>query len=460
MLTEFHLGIDDTDSREGGCTTYTATLVFDALCNAGLTPSDFPWLVRLNPNIPWKTRGNGALAIHMRASDDEIAMAEQLTLDIVEKTSDTSTQGSDPSIALLKGQIPQVLREFSSRALHDVLSVQAAKKVAEHASIKIHQIKGTRGIVGSLAAIGAGLDVTNHSFEIIAYRSRENWGKPRRVDFESVREMADWSENQTFHNIDPETGRVLICPHGPDPVLLGIRGFRPDSLLDAFRLVKIHERVERVMIFRTNQGTDAHLRQIRNVSDLRPFQSAVVVGRVETVPKTIRGGHLVFRLGEETGTLDCVVFKPTGSLRDVALQLFPGDRIMVSGGVRRKNGSLSLNLERLEITQLAFAYREENPHCPSCGGRYESMGKNQGLRCKKCGLRGRDAIKERVLLRRKLGLFTYIPPPRARRHLTRPNGVDTANHSEWMTDSSVHSILADIGQLANGLSCPVSLGAS
>jgi len=27
---------------------------------------DYPYLVRLNPNIPWKTRGNGAVCIHFK----------------------------------------------------------------------------------------------------------------------------------------------------------------------------------------------------------------------------------------------------------------------------------------------------------------------------------------------------------------------------------------------------------
>src|SRR3990170_6298577 len=54
------LGVDDTDSVSGMCTTYLATelvrrLPFDLL--------GYPRLVRLNPNVPWKTRGNGAICL-------------------------------------------------------------------------------------------------------------------------------------------------------------------------------------------------------------------------------------------------------------------------------------------------------------------------------------------------------------------------------------------------------------
>ena len=55
-----HIGMDDTDSVEGGCTTWLATEVIKELSDFDLI--DCPRLVRLNPNVPWKTRGNGAVS--------------------------------------------------------------------------------------------------------------------------------------------------------------------------------------------------------------------------------------------------------------------------------------------------------------------------------------------------------------------------------------------------------------
>ncbi|MEM0501968.1 MAG: DNA-binding protein, partial [Thermoplasmata archaeon] len=49
------IGVDDTDSSEGMCTTYLAPQI---LLKLNLDLIGFPRLVRLNPNIPWKTRGN------------------------------------------------------------------------------------------------------------------------------------------------------------------------------------------------------------------------------------------------------------------------------------------------------------------------------------------------------------------------------------------------------------------
>src|SRR2546428_7033917 len=58
-----HLGVDDTDSLRGMCTTYLATELVRAL--SGWDLIGYPRLVRLNPNIPWKTRGNGAICLRL-----------------------------------------------------------------------------------------------------------------------------------------------------------------------------------------------------------------------------------------------------------------------------------------------------------------------------------------------------------------------------------------------------------
>jgi tRNA(Ile2)-agmatinylcytidine synthase len=429
VLTEFHIGIDDTDSQKSGCTTYTAAVLFDQLRRKSWRPVDFPWLVRLNPNIPWKTRGNGALSIHLLVDEASIEELIQISIETVRGTSDLSSRRTDPALAFLKGGVPPMLAEFSKRALHDVLSVRDAKRLAEKCGVMVELLKGKRGIVGALAALGADLSASESTFEIIAYRSSEFRGTPRRVDRDSVREMDCAHRDSTFHNVDRDTGRILVCSHGPDPVLFGIRGNDPDDLVKAFREIRTFEPVERTMIFRTNQGTDAHIKQNRTVAGLEPYQSIVLNGRVETIPRTIRGGHVIFRVGDETGSVDCLAFEPSGSLNKAARELLPGDRVRVSGGVRlRSSGALSLNLEKLEIVQLSLAFREENPICPACGGRCESMGKDQGFRCKKCGLRPGNLTKNRIPIERTLNAI-FIPPTRSRRHLTMPEEKRVSSRS-------------------------------
>ena len=59
------IGIDDTDSINGGCTTYLACTIIKKIIDEGYCIIGYPRLVRLNPNIPWKTRGNGAISIQI-----------------------------------------------------------------------------------------------------------------------------------------------------------------------------------------------------------------------------------------------------------------------------------------------------------------------------------------------------------------------------------------------------------
>ena len=433
MLKELHIGIDDTDSEKGGCTTYTAAVLFQELLGRGFKPSDFPWLVRLNPNIPWKTRGNGALAIHFFIDEEQIEDVHRIAMETVDKTTVASAHGTDPAIAFLKGQVPRALREYSTRALHDVLSVREARAVARRAGAEVHALMGVRGLIGSLAAIGAGLDFVEHTFEIIAYRISENLGNPRRIDHDSVKLMNSKYGNRTFNNLDSESGRVLVSPHGLDPVLLGIRGYSPNDVLDAFKELQLNEEIERVMIFRTNQGTDAHLGKTRKAVDLKPHQSGALTGRVDDVPRVLRGGHVIFRLRDDSGLIDCAVYRPTGSLAMAARDLLPGDTVRVYGGVRRlREGTPTLNVEKLEVLHMVEKIQQANPMCSSCGGRCESMGRGQGLRCKKCGQRNEYASKIQVRQERHIQSTIYVPPPRARRHLTKPDSKPRNISNEYL----------------------------
>jgi len=448
VLTEFHIGIDDTDSRLGGCTTYTATVLFQELVSKGFKPLDFPWLVRLNPNTPWKTRGNGAISLHFVLEEEQLQEVKKIAVAVVERTTDLNQRSTDPAVVFLKGLVPSPLGEFSMRALHDILSVKEARHIANAVGAETHLLKGSRGLVGALASVGAEFG-QDHTFEIIAYRTHENRGSVRRVNQDSVRQMDAMYRGSTFNNIDPETGRVLICPHGPDPVLFGIRGEDPANLVSACALVGVEEQVERIMVFKTNQGTDAHLNCRRTIRVLRPYQSTVIAGTISDTPRIIRGGHTIFETSDETGSIDCAAYSKTGTMRETATHLIPGDMVIVSGGIRlRRIGELTLNVEKLEVTGLANAIRWENPLCSDCGTRCESMGRGQGFRCRKCNLHFEKASKSPKSEPRAIMRGIYLPPPRAHRHLTKPAsryGFRTpkpSNASRAIIDSTLGSLVS------------------
>jgi tRNA(Ile2)-agmatinylcytidine synthase len=225
----------------------------------------------------------------------------------------------------------------------------------------------------------------------------------------------------TFNNVDPETFRVLITPRGPDPILCGIRGETPEAVLRAYDMLNVDEPVERWMIFRTNQGTDAHLKKVIKIKDLQPYNSAIIEGVVNNDPKVIQGGHVIFSIKDESGEVDCAAYEPTFMLSKKAKKLIAGDVLRLYGGVRPiSENRFTINLEKMEVLTLASKLFFTNPICPECGKRLKSMGKNQGFRCDRCRYRSSNLRKFEIKQERELKKGFYITSPRSQRHLTKP----------------------------------------
>ena len=417
-----HIGFDDTDSTRQGCTTYVAALLIEQLEKLGVTFLDYPSLTRLNPNVPWKTRGNGALCLRIQYNASAEEEIKKRTIHIVEESSDLNWKGTDPGIVFLKvAQIPPEITVFAKKAETTVVTLKEAKNLIQKFHAEASGYNTQRGIIGALAAIGETLQ-QDHTFELIAYRTPENLRTKRRVDADSIFEMDQKLQPYTFNNVDSETKRVIITPRGPDPIMFGIRGETPEIVKQAFSLVKPLEPVERWVIFRSNQGTDAHLTQIETLAKAIPYSSIVAKGTVSQNPKIVPVRHVVFAIRDSTAEVDCAAYEPTGELRKIARELLVGDEIEVYGAVRKPHGDkpLTINLEKIRILKVATIAQTQNPACPDCGKRLKSMGKNQGFRCEKCKTRFKDQKKKIVEQGRSLKLGLYVTSTRSQRHLTKP----------------------------------------
>jgi tRNA(Ile2)-agmatinylcytidine synthase len=130
----------------------------------------------------------------------------------------------------------------------------------------------------------------------------------------------------------------------------------------------------------------------------------------------------LFTIEDESGEIDCAAYEPTGELQKVARQLIVGDVIEAHGGVRppSANRPLTINLEKFNVLDLAPKIILRNPLCPECGKRMESMGKEKGFRCPKCGFRSSKLKKMRTEQERGLANGLYVTSPRSQRHLTKP----------------------------------------
>jgi len=428
------VGIDDTDSPDGGCTTYLAASLICTLRGLGVSFVDYPLLIRLNPNAPWKTRGNGAVCLRLSVPDENLDAVKRIIINAIEAQGKFQCDNTNPGVIFHEGEVPLELTAFYESVLTTIVKLEEAEKLIDHHCSSAVGWKNRRGLIGALASIGATLK-EDHTYELLTYRSVKNLGKKRMIDCNSVKLM-DKQLGDTFNNVDPDKGQILITPRGPDPVLYGVRGETAESVYAAFGMIKALEPVESWAIFRTNQGTDAHLNRIYKISDLNPMYPSVVSGEVIDKIKMIEGGHVIFTLKDETGAVDCAAYEPSGGFRFVVQGLRSGDLVRVAGGVRKIETGLTVNLERIEVLKLVRDTRLMNPRCPKCGGSSESMGREQGFRCKVCGHRNIGFTKIEEEIKRSLQLGVYLPPPRAERHLTKP--LKRYGRERLYTPASLH----------------------
>jgi len=413
-----HIGLDDTDSPKGGCTTYIGAILVERILAIGAKFIDYPNLIRLNPNAPWKTRGNGAVALRIECAPEALELIEDTIFEAVEENSDLDCYNTNPGAVVYAGEVPSAFKEFSKRAITSLVEIDEAVQLIKQFKASALGLKNRRGLIGALAAIGETL-AGDHTYEFLSYRTPGNRGQKRRVNSESVFKMDEATRPLTFNNVDPQDRRVLLTPHGPDPILFGVRGESPQAVYEATQMIVVEEPIERWVIYRTNQGTDAHFAAaVKRIANLKVYHPAVIEGTVSEKPETIKGGHVIVRVGDESGEIDCAAYEPTKSFRNVVKELIPGDLVRIHGGV--KQHAATLNIEKLEVHRLAPKVVYENPLCPRCGSRMEAMGRDQGYRCRKCGLLGQEMRKQPVILKREVQQGVYLPPPRAQRHLTKP----------------------------------------
>ncbi|MCL4517690.1 MAG: hypothetical protein M1587_00670 [Thaumarchaeota archaeon] len=120
-LSTFHIGIDDTDSSDGMCTTFLCYNLVKEFSRLNVKLLDYPNLIRLNPNIPWKTRGNAALVLRVQTD-----LSKERLFKICEsyvRRFATSPRANSGLVILEGESIPEEIQGFSKRALYSVLGL-------------------------------------------------------------------------------------------------------------------------------------------------------------------------------------------------------------------------------------------------------------------------------------------------------------------------------------------------
>jgi len=410
-----NIGFDDTDSPTGMCTTFLAYKIVDLLQKQKTEFLDFPKLIRFNPNIPWKTRGNGAVSLKIKTNQP--SKIKKQIKNLVSKYSDTKN-GANPGLVFFESDsIPSEFTKFSNLALWQLINRNNAKKFVKKNNLDFYYEGNGQGLIGAISAIG--YDFSDHTLELLSYRKKRKFGKERIISADSVKKMQENTFPHTFNSFDTKKSRVLIMPHGPDPVFYGVRGENVNSLVTATKILQSNEKLDGYMIFKSNQGTGDHLKNELNSKTMKPYASGTLIGIVSNTPKIAKGGHVFFTVTSKNHEFWCAVYKETG-ISTIASNLIIGDKISVGGGVRKasKNFPRIINLEFIKIISLEKNLSKTNPICKKCDKKMKSKGRNQGFQCIKCG--AKNLKKTTIEIPRKIKKQLYIPKISAHRHLTRP----------------------------------------
>ncbi|MCL5408336.1 MAG: tRNA(Ile)(2)-agmatinylcytidine synthase [Candidatus Thermoplasmatota archaeon] len=413
------LGIDDTDSRTEMCTTY---LTIEILKNSNLDLIGFPRLVRLNPNIPLKTRGNAAISLTLgrgegkkevvgRIGEESINSfkryrEERMDIDIMSIIEKFSPKEKDTNPALVIGREKNdenfywdAVREFVDYA-----------KVVDKVKGDFWSIEILKNSNGANAAIS--WPERNPTYELIAYLEREMWSGSHFVD-DSSSKLIERTFVDTFDNFDFKNNYNAIRPTTKTPVLFGIRSIEPTRLIDYERYIK-SEPFSSFVIYKTNQATDDHLVE-RTIEESKLYSSSIIRGFVSSEPSWSRGGILSFDIESNGKKIRVVAMEPTKEFRTLLSKLTRGDEVRVYGGITKVG---FINIEKIEVISVSRIKEIRPPLCPKCKTRMESVGRSGGFRCRKCGARSNKG--EERTENREIAPGFYEVPIIARRHLARP----------------------------------------
>ena len=424
-----HIGIDDTDSIKGGCTTWLATEIIAELSEFDLIGP--PRLVRLNPNVPWKTRGNAAVAltfgkgvgsktlvgefgkekIYMYTTGrdmeyDKHAMLERISTLVM----DGSMPDSQPGIVISDVFLPEGLywQGVTNIVTEEILSDAIEGAISQG-------YRGSRGIYGAACSIAwtgssSKPNGISHTWELIGYREKEKWGSKRDISVSSVHEIGHLDGVFSCHDSD---GKIAMVPNSPCPVLWGFRGTEHKTLIDNFDNLG-PEKPLRWILYKTNQATDDHLRTME-ITDISDGDSVWLEVEVSSKPNVIKGGHRFFKVSDSQGaTVKCAAFEPSKTFRHAIDSLEVGDILIICGSFKKD----TINLEKIQLLELAKRFsKSANPVC-DCGRRTHSSGKGMHYRCKVCGKK--YDRPEMIEFTPDLEIGWYEPPASARRHLTTP----------------------------------------
>jgi len=364
------IGLDDTDSVDGGCTTWDFHLLLSEIEESGFEINNAPRLVRLWPFAPERTRGNAALSAEIIVNSGNelefIGLIENWFNSRYLIENDWDALPHNPSLVWTINQFPEEwywdgVRNFVDPELR-------MEKLNQINGVKYWYRGSNRGVVGVTSSI-AWRGLKDWTWEATAWRKQAMIGQDRIVSNSRVREMSE-KFPQTILNRDPNAGKSLITPRTPCPVLYGVRSENEIVANEAHKWLQESNDVEGAVamrVHRTNQATDDHIIKVKY---------GVVISEIIEV----KGGHASLSVFSGDKKYSLVAFKQGGGVNSLLRRTVIGD---IVGWRGLSSSEDEIHLESLIVLDASPRFLER-PIC-ECGHRFQRQGRGQPLRCSDCG---------------------------------------------------------------------------
>lgn len=409
------------------CTTYLPT---ELIRRTGLDVIGYPRLVRLNPNISYKTRGNGAVVLRLgmgkgrkfpvgRISGKQVFGYESLkgeasrqelldiSSEIIGEFAVMEQESTNPGLVVSGSRPPESLyREAVSKEI----SAQYVEDILMEAGANYRKFKNGRGVIGASSAMS--WSPGRRTYELLVYQ----YPRPGSVDRDLQLEAAAFIEEhyqETFNNIDVKNRHAAIFPSNRTPVVYGVRSVNPVILPQIEQELRTRYGIggTSYLIYETNQGTDDHI--IHSPDIIWEKGSFSITGEVVDTPVPIQGGHYFAQMKWKKSRIGLAAFEPTKEFRSVFRELRPGDIVEATGSLSEG----TLKVEKMHVISVSRYFKRVPPMCQNCARRMKTHGRND-FRCKSCG--GKKITPEYAEEARSLLPGKYEVPVSARRHLSMP----------------------------------------
>ncbi len=173
-----YIGIDDTDTKDSPGTNQLARRLLDGLhCppHAGLVVRH---QLLIDPRIPFTSKNGSASIILLDGA------ATGGLLDFARAGMRAAfVDGSDPGLALTRGEVPGEVVRFARRCQTEVVQPEEAYSLAARCGVHLEGLGGTcQGVVGALAAVGHAADGNDgRVVHIASWPWPDDFSGPQRV---------------------------------------------------------------------------------------------------------------------------------------------------------------------------------------------------------------------------------------------------------------------------------------